>query len=344
MEMGLLQTLGKEKLLAFYRTMLTIRRFEERTVELGQQNEVRNTGCSSVGEEAVAAGACASLEKTDKILSSHRANGHYIAKGASLKRMMAEFMGKKTGLSKGKGGAWHMVDVSVGAVGSNAIVGGQLPIAAGVALASKLRKEDCVTLCFLGDGAANEGTFHESLNLASVLRLPVIYICTNNEYCMALPAKEAMVVQNIADRASAYGMPGEVVDGNDVLAVYEAVSRAVRDVRRGQGPILLECRAHCWNVLYKEAVSFFSEEDDYTERTNPKLGAPVPQQYSDDDPLTNYQCKLLQTGILSLQEATKIEKEVEKEIEQAVEFARSSLVTLPEEVADDLFAASAEVI
>ncbi len=331
--------LQREQLVELYRKMLTIRRFEEKVEELVWKGKIRNIAASSIGEEAVAVGTCSNLEKTDKILCPHRPHGQFIAKGASLKRMLAEIMGKKTGYCKGKGGSINMADFSIGALGANAIVGGQIPIATGVALASKLQKNDRVTICFFGDGASNEGTFHESLNLASVLHLPIVYLCVNNGYCMALPVEEAMAIRNIADRASSYGMPGEVVNGNDVLAVYEATRRAVIRAREGQGPTLLECKTYCWSVLHKEAVSFFTREDDYTERTAPKYGAPIPQEYKDKDPLPNYEKRLLQGGIISPEEVTRINKEVIKEIEEALSFAERSPDPLPEEAMEDLFSA-----
>src|SRR5271157_1246623 len=214
------------------RKMLEIRFFEEKVFELYGQNLVPGTIHLYAGEEAVAVGVCSSLRQDDYITSTHRGHGHCIAKGAELKRIMAEILGKKTGYCKGKGGSMHIADFAVGMLGATAVVGAGLPIAVGAGLSAKLKKTDQVTACFFGEGASNQGTFHESLNIASVWKLPVVFVCENNLYAMGTRQSRVMNIENIADRSSAYGFPNKIVDGNDVEAVYEAALDAVERARR----------------------------------------------------------------------------------------------------------------
>src|SRR3972149_6703471 len=217
----------KAKLFEMYPQMLTIRFFEEKVFELYGQNLVPGTIHLYAGEEAVAVGVCSNLRRDDYITSTHRGHGHCIAKGARLDKTMAEILGRKTGYCKGKGGSMHIADFSIGMLGATAVVGAGIPIATGAGLSIKLKKTDQVVACFFGEGASNQGTFHESLNLASTWDLPVIFVCENNLYAMGTRQSKAMKVANIADRAAAYGMPGCSVDGNDILAVYEATRLAV---------------------------------------------------------------------------------------------------------------------
>src|SRR5512136_692670 len=231
-------------LLEMYRQMLTIRFFEEKVFELYGQNLVPGTIHLYAGEEAVAVGVCANLRKDDYITSTHRGHGHCIAKGARLDKTMAEILGRKTGYCKGKGGSMHIADFSIGMLGATAVVGSGIPIAAGAGLSIELRGADQVVACFFGDGASNQGTFHEGINLAAVWHLPVVFVCENNLYAMGTRQSNVMLVENIADRASGYGIPGVTVDGNDVLAVYEAALVAVERARRGEGPTILECKTY----------------------------------------------------------------------------------------------------
>ncbi|HHE71655.1 MAG TPA: thiamine pyrophosphate-dependent dehydrogenase E1 component subunit alpha, partial [Chloroflexi bacterium] len=226
--------------------MYTIRAFEERAEQLYALGKVHGTMHLSIGEEASAVGSIAALRPDDLILSTHRGHGHCIAKGADLNRMMAEFLGKETGYCRGRGGSMHIADVAGGNLGANGVVGGGLPISVGVGLALRMQKRDQIVLCFFGDGAANNGAFHESLNMAAIWKLPVVFVCENNQYAMSLSVRRAFAIERISDRAAAYGMPGVTVDGNDLLAVYQAVSSAVQRARANQGPTLIENVTYRW--------------------------------------------------------------------------------------------------
>jgi 2-oxoisovalerate dehydrogenase E1 component len=231
---------------AVYRTMLRIRRFDEGVMDLFKEGLVKGTAHSYVGQEAVAAGACAALTKADFVVSHHRGHGHCIAKGASLDRMMAELMGRVTGYCKGLGGSMHIADLEHNILGANGIVGAGIGIGTGAALTNKLRGNDAVGIVFFGDGAANEGIFHEGLNLGSLWKLPVVYLCENNQYGLSTSMKDSTAVDRISRRASAYSMPGVTVDGNDVLAVHAAVQEAVARARKGNGPTLIEALTYRW--------------------------------------------------------------------------------------------------
>ena len=231
---------------AVYRTMLRIRRFDEGVMDLFKEGLVKGTAHSYVGQEAVAAGACAALTKADFVVSHHRGHGHCIAKGASLDRMMAELMGRVTGYCKGLGGSMHIADLDHNILGANGIVGAGIGIGTGAALTNKLRGNDAVGVVFFGDGAANEGIFHEGLNLGSLWKLPVVYLCENNQYALSTSMKDSTAVDRISMRAGAYSMPGVTVDGNDVLAVHAAVQEAVARARKGDGPTLIEALTYRW--------------------------------------------------------------------------------------------------
>ncbi len=238
--------IGKELLLQMFRTMQRIRQFESKIRDLAVANEIPGFVHVSIGEEASATGVCAALRKTDRITSTHRGHGHLIAKGGELRRMMAEIFGKRGGYCKGKGGSMHIVDFSLGILGANGIVGAGLPITAGSALAAQIMGRDDVTACFFGDGASNEGVFHEALNLAAVWKLPAVFVCENNGFGEFTPMHTVTAVRDIAVRAQAYGIPGHIVDGNDVLEVYRFAGEAVARARAGDGPTLLECKTYRW--------------------------------------------------------------------------------------------------
>ena len=237
---------GAEKLLDMYGTMVRIRTFKERVRKEFAVGNIPGFVHLYSGEEAVATGACTSLRPDDYITSTHRGHGHLIAKGGKTDRMMAEIFGKKTGYCKGKGGSMHIADVEIGILGANGIVGAGITIAGGAALATKMKGTDQVTLCFFGDGATNTTRFHEGINLGSIWSLPVVYIIENNMYAESTCISTTCRLANIADRACAYGIPGKTVDGNDVLAVYEAVGEAVARARKGGGPTLVECKTYRW--------------------------------------------------------------------------------------------------
>ncbi|MDH5441859.1 MAG: thiamine pyrophosphate-dependent dehydrogenase E1 component subunit alpha, partial [Candidatus Bathyarchaeota archaeon] len=224
--------------------MLEIRRFEEKVWDLFGRNLIPGTLHLYIGEEATAVGVCVNLRVDDYITSTHRGHGHCIAKEARLEPMMAELLGKKTGYCKGKGGSMHVADASVGILGATAVVGSGIPIAVGAGLSCKMRKTDQVVACFFGDGASNNGTFHESLNMAAIWKLPIVFVCENNLYAMGTRISNVTAIDNIAQRAIAYGMPGVTVDGNDAVAVFQAARGAVERARKGEGPTLLECQTY----------------------------------------------------------------------------------------------------
>ncbi len=318
-------TLEKTKLLEMYQKMLAIRFFEEKVFELYGQNLVPGTIHLYAGEEAVAVGVCANLRKDDYITSTHRGHGHCIAKGARLDKTMAEILGKKTGYCKGKGGSMHIADFSIGMLGATAVVGAGLPIAAGAGLSAKLRETDQVVACFFGDGASNQGTFHEAVNLAAVWRLPVLFICENNLYAMGTSQSRVMAIQNVADRAAAYGIPGVVVDGNDVLAVYEATRKAVEKARRGEGPTLIECKT------YRQKGH--SRFDPAAYRPKNEV-----ETWLSKDPIARFQTKLLETGSVSQQEIEKLREETRIAVNEATKFAIESPLPDSSEALEDVYA------
>lgn len=317
--------LPKEKLAQMYRKMLEIRRFEEKVFELYGQNLVPGTIHLYAGEEAVAVGVCSSLRNDDYITSTHRGHGHCIAKGAELKRTMAEILGKKTGYCKGKGGSMHIADFNVGMLGATAVVGAGLPIAVGAGLSAKLRKTDQVVACFFGEGASNQGTFHESINMASAWSLPVIFVCENNLYAMGTHQSRIMNVENIADRAVAYGIPGVMVDGNDVLAVFEASQKAVDRARGGGGPTLIECKTYRHKGHSRVDPAKYRPKEEV-------------EQWLARDPLKQFKGVLLQNSGFSQSEVQEIEEKVAADIEDAVKFAVQSPYPAPEEALEDVYA------
>jgi pyruvate dehydrogenase E1 component alpha subunit len=305
--------------------MLEIRFFEEKVFDIYAQNLVPGTIHLYLGEEAVAVGVCNALRKDDYITSTHRGHGHCIAKGAELKRTMAEILGKKTGYCKGKGGSMHIADFKIGMLGATAVVGAGLPIAVGAGLSAKLRKTDQVVACFFGEGASNQGTFHESINMASIWKLPVIFVCENNLYAMGTRQSRVMAIENVADRAVAYGIPGVVVDGNDVLAVYEATQRAVERARKGEGPTLIECKTYRHKGHSRVDPAKYRPKEEV-------------EEWLAKDPIKRFKEKLLQTNTLTEAEIQQIEKEVSDEIEEAVKFAMESPYPAPEEALEDVYA------
>jgi pyruvate dehydrogenase E1 component alpha subunit len=315
----------EEKLIEMYRKMLEIRLFEEKVFELYGQNLVPGTIHLYAGEEAVAVGVCSTLRKEDYITSTHRGHGHCIAKGADPKRTMAEILGKKTGYCKGKGGSMHIADFNIGMLGATAVVGAGLPIAVGAGLSIKLRGTDQIVACFFGEGASNQGTFHESINMASTWKLPVIFVCENNLYAMGTRQSRVMNIENIADRAGAYGIPGVVVDGNDVLAVYEAAQKAVERARNGEGPTLIECKTY--------RLRGHSRVDPAKYRPKEEV-----QEWLARDPIKRLKERLLKTNTLQEPGIQQIEKEVSAGIEEAVKFAMESPYPEPEEALDDVYA------
>lgn len=317
--------LPKQKLVEMLGKMVEIRLFEEKVFELYGQNLVPGTIHLYAGEEAVAVGVCSALEKEDYITSTHRGHGHCIAKGADLNRTMAEILGKQTGYCKGKGGSMHIADFAIGMLGATAVVGAGLPIAVGAALSAKLRETKQVVACFFGEGASNQGTFHESLNFASVWRLPVVFVCENNLYAMGTRQSRVMNIDNVADRATAYGLPGMMVDGNDVLAVYEAALAAVKRSRKGEGPTLIECKTYRHKGHSRVDPAKYRPKDEV-------------QEWLGKDPVKLLKKRLIQESVLSESEIAGIEKEIEARIEEAVKFAVASPFPTPQEALQDVYA------
>lgn len=315
----------REKLVEMYGTMVKIRLFEEKVFELYAQNLVPGTIHLYTGQEAVAVGVCSALRRDDYITSTHRGHGHCIAKGADVKRVMAEILGKRTGYCKGKGGSMHIADFSVGMLGATAVVGAGIPIAAGAGLSIKLRKTDQVVACFFGDGASNQGTFHEGINMAAIWSLPVIFVCENNLYAMGTRQSMVMRVESVAERASAYGIPGVVADGNDVLAVYDATLKAAERARKGEGPTLIECKT------YRHRGH--SRVDPAKYRPKEEVEAWLAR-----DPIKRFREKLLELNVLTEVEIQQIDREVAAEIEEAVQYAMESPYPAPEEALEDVYA------
>ena len=317
--------LSKEQFAELYRKMFEIRSFEEKVFDLYAQNLVPGTIHLYVGEEAVAVGVCSNLWKSDYITSTHRGHGHCIAKGAKLKQIMAEILGKKDGYCKGKGGSMHIADFDMGMLGATAVVGAGIPIAMGAGLSLRLRGLNNVVACFFGDGASNQGTFHEAINMAAVWKLPVIFVCENNVYAMGTRQSEVMLLENVADRAVAYGIPGVAVDGNDVLEVYRAAREAVGRARKGEGPTLIECKTY--------RHKGHSRIDPAKYRPQKEV-----EEWLSRDPIKRLEKKLLQTGVLVETEVRQVEEEVLTRIGEAVEFAIESSYPAAEEALEDVYA------
>ncbi len=301
-----------EQLRDVLRKMYLIRRFEEGAEESYTRGLIHGTMHLSIGQEASALGICMPLNADDQITSTHRGHGHCIAKGAQVDRMFAEFFGKTTGYCKGRGGSMHIADVSQGNLGANGIVAGGIPIAVGAALSAKMQKNGKVVICFFGDGANNEGAFHESLNMASIWKLPVVFVCENNGYGMSTSTARSTAVANIADRASAYSMPGIIVDGNNFSAVAEASTAAIERARRGEGPTLIESKT------YRHRGHSKSDRNRY--RTKEEI-----EEWKElRDPIALFESELRQFGILDDAGITEVRNAVEQDIATAIQFAKDS--------------------
>jgi len=307
-----------KKMLAMYEQMYLIRKYEEQIYFLFLEGVMPGTLHQSHGQEACAVGMLHDLSHRDYMTSTHRPAGHCLAKGVSLESMMAEMFAKSTGCCKGKGGAMHTGDISVGAVPAIAIVGGGMPIAVGIGLSCKMRKTDQVVICFLGDGATNEGSFHESLNAASIWNLPVIFACENNLYGASTRIDKVINIPNIADRAAAYGMPSEIVDGNDVVKVNEAAETAILRARRGEGPTLLELRT------YRIGGHSRSDACGYRDKVEEK-------EWFNKDPLVVQKNRILSLNLTDTETLLKMEQDVERRIDLAVESAKAAPDPKPED-------------
>jgi pyruvate dehydrogenase E1 component alpha subunit len=312
-------------LLSLYRTMVTIRCFETLAGELFAAGKIPGFIHLSIGQEASSVGVCSILRPDDYITTTHRGHGHVIAKGGNLKKMMAELSGRKTGYCKGKGGSMHIADFSLGILGANGVVGGGFPIAVGAGLSIKLRRSDQVAVCFFGDGASNRGTFHEALNMASIWKLPVLFVCENNCYASTTPTTYACSVIDIATRAAGYNIPGVTVDGNDILAVRQAATKAIGRARRGEGPTLLE------NKTYRRRGHFEGDPQKYRDQSE------VVEWEKKNDPIQRFATYLRNEKILTKEIKKEIQEQVETELSEAVAFAEQSEWPRPEEGLDDLF-------
>ena len=324
--MKLQEKLDRNQVMDFYRQMLLIRVFEERSAEQYMLGKIRGFLHLYIGEEAIAVGAISALEARDYVVTHYRDHGHALARGMEPKVIMAELFGKATGSSKGKGGSMHLFDVSRGFMGGYAIVGGQMPIALGLALASKYKGEDRVAMCFLGDGAINEGEFHESMNLAALWKLPMIFFCENNLYGMGASVDQTLVFhEEIYKMANAYHMPSKRVDGMDVLAVREATAEAVELVRGDGGPFFIEA------LTYRFRGHSIADPSEYRSKAEE-------EEWRVKDPILALKDRILEEGLISDEEMEAMYHEVESEVEEAVAFADESPFPEPEALFDDVYA------
>lgn len=309
------------------RQMLTIRRLEERASNDYHAGKIHGVVHCYIGEEAVAVGVCSALAPSDRIISTHRGHGHCVAKGADLNRMMAELYGRQTGYCKGKGGSMHIADFDIGMLGANGIVAGGIAIVTGAGLAAQMEGKQGVAVSFFGDGASNAGPFHECLNIAATWKLPMIYVCENNMYAAQTAAAATHAQSDVAGRAAGYGIPGVVVDGNDIFAVYQAADAAVARARSGAGPTLIECKTYRWRG--------------HTERR----GIPDPRDpaeiaaWQQRDPIALLVKRLRDQGELDDAGLAALDAEIMRALEEAVAFAEASPLPLPEQATDDVFAA-----
>jgi len=318
-------TQGNSMALEIYRRMQRIRQFEAAAVDLLTRGEMTGGLHTTPGQEAAIVGACMALGDDDYMVGTHRSHGHPIGKGAGLDRLMAELLGRTTGVNRGKGGSMHLSDFSVGSLGETSIVGSGLPVATGAALGSKMQRNGKVALCFFGDGASSEGTFHESLNIAAIWKLPVIYFCENNGYAISTPATETVSVSDIAVRAAGYNIPGHVVDGQDVMAVYEVTAAAVARARAGEGPTLIEAKTYRFDehAIGLNLPAYRSAEEMAHWRAR--------------DPLILFREALLSRAEASPEAMDAVAEQVRQEVAEAVRFGLDSPHPDPEEAFDHVF-------
>jgi pyruvate dehydrogenase E1 component alpha subunit len=307
------------------RTMWQIRRFEEAVDDLFARGLMHGTMHLSIGQEASATGTCFALRDDDAITSTHRGHGHCIAKGADLERMMAELLAKETGYCRGRGGSMHIADVATGNLGANGIVAGGIPIAAGAGLAYRLQGLDRVVVSFFGDGAANEGAFHEAVNLAAIWKLPVVFLCENNKYGMSFSTEKSFAIEHISERASGYGIPGVTVDGNDVEAVHEVVTEAVARARTGEGPTLVEAVTYRWKGHSKSDKNLYRTKEEIAE-------------WRDRDPILRFEALVLERGVLDRAAVESIRSQATQDIRAAVRAANAAPDARPEDLLEAVFA------
>ena len=315
---------------ALLKKMMVIRAFEETAGKLFYKGQIPGFIHLSTGQEAISVGVGAALKDTDYIGTTHRGHGNIIGKGVDLKRMMAELFGRVDGFCKGKGGSMHVFDQSKGVLGANGIVGAGIPILTGGALSAKLENKGRVAVAYFGDGATNEGAFHESLNLAAVWKLPAIYVCENNQYGEFTSIAEATAVTVIAKRAAAYNIPGVTVDGNDVEAVYATACEAVARAREGNGPTLLECNTYRWHGHFHGEEAMLGAKN-YREKEEI-------EHWKSLCPISRYKKKLLDSGVATAEEIDALENAAQQEVDESVEYAKKSPLPRPEDALTDVFA------
>ncbi len=318
---------NKEQMLFMYRKMVEIRQFEEAAGKLYQSGQLPGFLHLYIGEEATAVGVCTHLEDDDYITSTHRGHGHLIAKGGKRDRMMAELFARTTGYCKGKGGSMHIADKETGILGANGVVGAGIPLAAGAALSAKYRGTQQISVSFFGDGATNQGVFHETLNLAAVWELPVVFVCENNRFGMGTPQHEHQRVEDIAVRAPSYDIPGVTVDGNDVLKVYAAADEAVSRAREGGGPTLLNCDTYRFrgHHIGDPGTSYRDREE-------------VQEQERQRDPIRRLVQVLIGEEDVTQEELDAVETDLANELDEALDFAKNSPEPLPEDALNDVYA------
>ena len=318
--------LSKEKLLKMYQDILKIRYFENKIIDLYSKGLMPGLAHLYIGEEAIAVGVCANLTEHDFAVSTHRGHGHLIAQGADLKKMMAEVLGKKTGFCKGKGGSMHIMDASKGILGANGIVGAGIPIATGSAYSAKVRGTDQVTVAFFGDAASNQGTFHESINMAAAWKLPIVYVCENNLFGISVDIREVTATKDIATRAKAYDIPGIIVDGNDVLEVYRVTKEAIKRARQGEGPSLIECKTYRFKGHHVGDPGWVYRLEKET------------KEWMKRCPIKTFRERMIKEKIASEEEVNLIEKDVKEIITEVIDFAVQSPYPAEKEVYEDLYA------
>jgi pyruvate dehydrogenase E1 component alpha subunit len=314
-----------DQLIDMYTRMWRIRLFEEQAEYQSSQGKVLGALHTYIGEEAVAVGVCAHLSPTDYITSTHRGHGHCIAKGADIQKMMAELFGRSTGYCKGKGGSMHIADFQVGMLGANGIVAGGFGLATGAGLAAQVRGSGQVAVCFFGDGAANRGPFHENINIAAVWKLPVVYVCENNQYAQWTPQKDVTLVTDIASMSPAYGIPGVQIDGMDILAVYEAAGEAIARARQGEGPTLVECKT------YRFHGHNFGDPQLYRSREE------IAEWADRRDPIKRLAAYMRSEGVLTEAQDQAMQHQVAEDIQAAVRFAEASPYPEPDELYKDVY-------
>ncbi|MBA7637760.1 Acetoin:2,6-dichlorophenolindophenol oxidoreductase subunit alpha [subsurface metagenome] len=292
--------------------LIEIRRFEEKAIQLYKTGKIWGYLHPCIGQEAVPVGACHAIGIQDYVISNHRGHGHCIARGADMEKMMAELFGKSTGYCKGRGGSMHIVDMELKILGENGIVGGGIPISVGAGLSCKMEGKGNVVVCFFGDGAANNGVFHESLNMAAIFKLPVIYICENNMYAISMRSADSVSCKDVGKRSCAYGIPGHIIDGSDPVEVYNAVKKAAGHARDGRGPSLIEAKTYRFYGHHPNDPAEYREKEE------------VEYYTSEKDPVANFKSRLLEEKIITEEGIERIESEVDKKIKDAVAFAEKS--------------------